>query len=1721
MSRSTRSASRIRYAFSPPAGPGLADGLLVRSDPVGARLLEQAVRSFTEPDAMLSRLSAIWLWGDEIVVELADSPVGLLPDRWRVGQNPRQWFLSRDCAQSYEALSMTVDAVHYSCLVAVGRGDGVRLLLNLDTGAGLTAVTGPEKFRDALLGGIAAELATTQWSRQVRITCVGLAHDLLPVFPDRLRALPDVAALIESLASEVLRAGTVCRDVEQDTVLTGRAPRRSHPEALPHVILLGIDPSPHQAQQLAQLAARGGVMGPRILVSTARDSVPGSSYEIEIAQDGRISVPLLGIEGVPDEAPPRPARSAPVARAARPLSWSAAPLAPSPRYPSAGASYRRLTVITPGEAEQDVLLEADDAAPVSAVVEQLARLGGHQGPNELFTSEGQRLALDATLAQTPLCDGCRVFLGRPPDDIALSGDSGLNITAEDFAQFRDLFVSAAAGGTLAFDRPQWSDTTAGPPENAAGRDEPTRSGASDGSPFLARLLRGMVKGPGASAWHAERDRRFPAPHELMPEVFGPLPRLWERGPDHPDHLVLRVGLAAGRPTTVALRSSGTLGIVGDSGFRCSLAGWLVAQVVLLHPPSDVAVRVLTDESGEPWWRFARWLPPDGLASRGVQQVRISRDLAARTRHLAEAALIIRERQRGVKGAGSLWGDTALVIVLDGRSAVHSEPWAEEVLRDGPDVGVYVICLAEEEQQLHHWCGSRVVQAGAAAVFLDGSGAADTMRETHCRPDGIEPARLGSMARVLAPLRDLSSRRPDAPAERLLDLLDLDPPTADGIVSRWAGTPPSAAVVLGGSSSRPFVLDLRTDGPHALVAGMVGSGKDELLCTWLASLAVANRPDELNLLFVHHDNGEPFGPVAQLPHTVGVQTGVDRYSAARGLAAFTAELKRRQELIKKDAGARDFEQYAVIRATGAELPLLPRLVVVVSDLAALREELPEFVSGLIGAARPGPELGVHVVLATHRPSEAVTRDVLEFAPLRVVLRLADPADSELLIGTPAAAWLDASRPEFAYVGRSTGQLELVRCVRLKEQHGGRSGRPHHVRIHRTDWAGAQEPPTTSPLLQTSPRSSELDELVRSVREASDTLDLPEPHVPWPPPLPLSVQLKEALGQDAPWPVLPRAGAQMPVVFGLHDAPDTQGFQQATWDLEHDGHLLVSGDAGSGRTQLLLTLATAVAEQYSAQDVHLYAIDCDAGALAPLADLAHCGAVVTPATEPERTRRLIDKLVSTVRGRQERFARMGFRGLYTYRQQQRDGAWLPYIVLLLDGWEEFCAWAGRSENTRCVTGLLDLLRDSRSGICLVITGGEKVPAVDGDAMQATSLLLRQNDRTRYERAGLSADLVPPVLGQGRVLYAYSGAEVQIALPDLPVQVTAAESQTRNAEVPLQRKPFTVQSSALVAERFSLGPAGTPVGRENVFAQLYGHYRDGTSTALLGPRRAGKSWIVKELQERMRSDAMGNVQKVVTLSNQDNGGTQDDLAVRLMPGLAGSRRPADELLDQAAESTGSSRMVLLLDEVGRLASYDPAAVSWLRDLGQAGAWLVYCGTDKDWGDALRRALEAPGSSFGNDVTQLHLRQLKETDARTFLMGTAVNEGVAIPLATADSILAEVGTWPFYLQVVGEALVRAARDGRTLALDHFGELRRLIERELIVGKTDGFRSRWNEIGPAGREALLERPGSVPPDPSLAQRKELRDVGLLSPDGWLDDRPLFAWVDHWQEELKDEEKHR
>ncbi len=114
-------------------------------------------------------------------------------------------------------------------------------------------------------------------------------------------------------------------------------------------------------------------------------------------------------------------------------------------------------------------------------------------------------------------------------------------------------------------------------------------------------------------------------------------------------------------------------------------------------------------------------------------------------------------------------------------------------------------------------------------------------------------------------------------------------------------------MIGACYDGPFGIDLRKDGPHALIAGTTGAGKSELLQTLIASLACANRPDAMTFVLVDYKGGSAFSGCARLPHVVGMVTDLDAHLTQRALASLTAELTRRERILAA-AGVKDIEDY---------------------------------------------------------------------------------------------------------------------------------------------------------------------------------------------------------------------------------------------------------------------------------------------------------------------------------------------------------------------------------------------------------------------------------------------------------------------------------------------------------------------------------------------------------------------------------------------------------------------------------------------------------------------------------------------------------------------------------------------------------------------------------------------------------------------------------------------
>ncbi|MFD7664092.1 FtsK/SpoIIIE domain-containing protein [Streptomyces sp. NPDC059788] len=941
-------------------------------------------------------------------------------------------------------------------------------------------------------------------------------------------------------------------------------------------------------------------------------------------------------------------------------------------------------------------------------------------------------------------------------------------------------------------------------------------------------------------------------------AVGPGARLWERRRGHPDHLLLRVGTVRqaslltiedssrednhrsvnwqipDMPIGVDLCGDGVVGISGETDAARALARWTVAQAAILHSPRDVRITVLTDAAGAPAWEWVRWLPHARPGEGGVTApptggptVTVGNDPETVANRVSELVSAIRSRARSRESAmgGALLAEPDLVVVLDGARRLRDVPGVVQVLKEGPSVRVFLICLDQEERMLPEECVT-VCSVGAREVTLRRTGSADL---TGIRADLVDTGWCERIARSLAPVRDVTPDGSDGLPDRvkLLDLLGLEPPQAGELAARWTKRPASTGVLLGAGYTGPVTFDLVKDGPHGLIAGTTGAGKSELLQTLVASLAAVNRPDEMTFVLVDYKGGSAFAGCERLPHVLGMVTDLDSHLVERALTSLTAELTRRERLLA-DAGAKDHTEYRAMRRRDPAMAPLPRLLLIIDEFATLARDVPEFVPGLVGIAQRGRSLGLHLLLATQRPAGVVTADIRANTNLRISLRVTDALDSQDVLEVNDAVSISSETPgrALARIGHRSVlpfQTAFVGAVRDGAQatspdagDPGQVGQPGpkadaDVWTSELTWSllgrtAAEPVEETSDLFDAIQEAMEdrdaptdLTALVDAVQEAAADLDIERQPSPWLPALPHAVSLSELPERPDP-----ADGRLAPVPWGLADLPGAQRQEPMELDLTRFGHLYVLGTPRSGRSQVLRTIGGALARRHSSADVHLYGIDAAGGALAPLAALPHCGAVV-PRADLERLGRLLSRLTAEMSARQELLTSHGAANLTELRALLQPAERPAHIVVLIDGWDSLAALLGDHDGGRPVQELTALIREGAPmGLHVIATSERALMTGKVASLNDERLLLRLTDRNEYSLAGVPPKQVPAVVPQGRGWRGGSATEVQVALlgerAEGPVtgrdQAEALKrigerAEQRDRNVPAARRPARVLS------------------------------------------------------------------------------------------------------------------------------------------------------------------------------------------------------------------------------------------------------------------------------------------------------------------------------------------
>jgi S-DNA-T family DNA segregation ATPase FtsK/SpoIIIE len=560
------------------------------------------------------------------------------------------------------------------------------------------------------------------------------------------------------------------------------------------------------------------------------------------------------------------------------------------------------------------------------------------------------------------------------------------------------------------------------------------------------------------------------------------------------------------PTPVNLRNA-HIGLVGERREIAPVLKSITAQLSFLHSYDDMQILIVTAEENAAEFAYARWLPHMSL--RAVNVTGLVAGESAKEQIIGSLSQILKDRKTR-KDEGnkvSLYSPHYVLIIDDPRLiSGHS---IEEYLKDRDSaLGLSLIWTTNMRESLPENIGTVITLEGGGRAVL----ALDEYvpKRTEIRLYDTDSVNFAMLARKLAPIihdKGASSRIPEQVS--YFDMYGIKSPKELALEKLWsrADSAKSLAVPLGERAAGDTVyLDLheRAHGPHGLVAGTTGSGKSEVLQSYILSLACHFSPHEVGFLLIDYKGGGMANLFDGLPHLLGTITNLDGGESMRALASIKSELKRRQSIFA-EAGVNNINLYTKAYKRGeASLPL-PHLFIISDEFAELKKEQPDFMAELVSTARIGRTLGVHLILATQKPSGVVDDQIWSNSRFKIALKVQNTSDSNEVLHTPDAASI--TQPGRCYLQVGNNEIyELFQSTFSGASYSEEeAGTGYDKRIWRINDLGQGEliNEDLSATVKDESKATQLDVIVNHIAEVHKALGMEEVEKPWLPPLESSV------------------------------------------------------------------------------------------------------------------------------------------------------------------------------------------------------------------------------------------------------------------------------------------------------------------------------------------------------------------------------------------------------------------------------------------------------------------------------------------------------------------------------------------------------------------------------------------------------------------------------------------
>ena len=756
-------------------------------------------------------------------------------------------------------------------------------------------------------------------------------------------------------------------------------------------------------------------------------------------------------------------------------------------------------------------------------------------------------------------------------------------------------------------------------------------------------------------------------------------------------------------------SHGPVGYIGPRNLVLEQLQLLVMQIATFHSYHDVQFITILPEEEKEQWSWMRWLPHAKLQELNVRGFVYNQRTRDQVLNSLNQILKLRRSQKEETShkESTLFHPHYVVLVTD-EKLILDHVIMEFFTEDPTDLGCSLVFVEDVMSSLSENIQTviNIKDRNTGQLVMEEG----VLKETDFRldhfPVDYDKERI---ARTLAPLNHLQNLKSSIPdSVTFMEMYGAETFEDLQVSSRWEKNAPykSLAVPIGLRGQGDLVqlnLHEKAHGPHGLIAGTTGSGKSETIQSYILSLAVNFHPHDVAFLLIDYKGGGMANLFKNLPHLLGTITNLDGAQSMRALASINAEIHRRERLFR-EFEVNHINQYQKKFKNGEAKEPLPHLFLISDEFAELKVNQPDFIKELVSIARVGRSLGVHLILATQKPSGVVDDQIWSNSRFKIALKVADRSDSNEMLHTPDAAEITQTGRAYLQVGNNE-VYELFQSAwsgaDYQPEKDDMGIEDHTIylinelgqyEILNEDLSGLEDADEIKEV------PTELDAIVHNIQLLCEEKEIPPVPQPWLPPLKERITLEEL--EEVQPTVAWEQEKPLSVLLGMADIPQAQKQEAVSINLAKDGHVLLYGSPGTGKTTFLQSAGMDLARKFSPKDLTIYLMDFGTNGLAPLSKLPQVADTML-LDQTEKISKFVRIMEKELNRRKKLLSDYGVGTLELYRQA--SGQKEPAIVILLDSYEAI------KEETYEAELFKLLVRISREGLSigvhLLMTAGRQ--------------------------------------------------------------------------------------------------------------------------------------------------------------------------------------------------------------------------------------------------------------------------------------------------------------------------------------------------------------------------------------------------------------------------------